>query len=70
MEPINRKARKRIKALDFYFRAIISYPTLILHLLQFKSKDTNKYNTKHMSFSNQPFGDSIFKGLVEEEGKI
>lgn len=41
MEPINRQARTRIKALDFYFSAIIFYPTLILHLPQLKSKNTN-----------------------------
>lgn len=65
MEPIN---RTRVKALDFYFIAIISYSTLILHLLQLKSKDT--YNSKDMSFWNQHFWDSFFKGLLEEKGKI
>lgn len=70
MECINRTARPRIKALDFYFNAIVSYPTLILHLLQLKSKGTNKYNSKGMSFWNQPFWGSFFKELLEEEGKI
>lgn len=66
MEPIGRKARTRIKALDFYFNVIISY----LHLLQLKSKDTNKYNSKEMSFWSQPFWDSFFKELLKEEGEI
>lgn len=70
MEPINRKARTTIKALDICFRAIISYLTLILHLLQFQFKDTNKYNSKDIWFWNQSFGDSIFKGLLEKGGKI
>ena len=45
-------------------------PHIDLHLLQFQFKDTNKYNSKDIWFWNQSFGDSIFKGLLEEGGKI
>lgn len=61
MEPIKRKARTKSKALDFCFSGIISHHTLILHLLQLKSKDTNKYNSKDMLFWNQPFWDPFLK---------